>query len=583
MSEASGSQTEKPLSMMDYDELAQKKREAIEEMDFESARDIETMIRTKKRDDVQAKVENKKVELGEGIEALHQEYLEDCRRVQEAAEERQFNIRVKVDQSFQEWQKQHLDELMSVEKEYALEVIRARSRPVKEQLMLFRQAKNLAKMNCFDESIMVREEGKQAYVDEMEARRQEIEDKYRNARFQVIEHQKNDLEILKGRLEAFLKQARLDLQDELDSQQRKFLVAVRSLQQKAVVAATSWVKSSAEKRAISDIVNDFVIAKVQELSGVTLSYIVIPLTSPRSDKTLRSPTKSRSQTRSGPVTPKRSGNDDSLVNGSPASEKERSVIEEEEKVEVSKSVEEEEKVEQVSEEGNIDEILAATEEETRAEAPRATEEEAAAEAPQAKEEETVAEAPRATEEETVAEAPQAKEEETVAEAPQAKEEETVAEAPQATEEEAAAEVPPPAEEETPAEVQPPAEEETAVEAPHATEEETAAEAPQAKEEETVAEAPHATEEETAAEAPQATEEEAAAEAPRATEEEAAAEAPHATEEEAAAEAPRPTEEEAVAEAPHATEEEAAAEAPRATEEEAVAEAPHEAEGSNLDE
>ena len=493
MSEASGSQTEKPLSMMDYDELAQKKREAIEEMDFEGARDIETMIRTKKRDDVQAKVENKKVELGEGIEALHQEYLEDCRRVQEAAEERQFNIRVKVDQSFQEWQKQHLDELMSVEKEYALEVIRARSRPVKEQLLLFKQAKNLAKMNCFDESIMVREEGKQAFVDEMEARRQEIEDKYRNARFQVIEHQKNDLEILKGRLEAFLKQARLDLQDELDSQQRKFLVAVRSLQQKAVVAATSWVKSSAEKRAISDIVNDFVIAKVQELSGVTLSYIVIPLTSPRSDKTLRSPSKRQSQTqRSGPVTPKRSGNDDSLVNGSPASEEkeERSVIEEEEKVE---PVEEEEKVELVSEEGNIDEILAATEEETAAEAPQATEEEAAAEAPQATEEEAAAEAPQATEEENVAEAPQV------------------------TEEEAGAEVPPPAEEET------------------------------------VVEAPQATEEETAAEAPHLTEEETAAEAPQATEEEAVAEAPHPTEEEAAAEAPHPTEEEAVAEAPHEAE------------------------------
>ena len=282
--------SESDLSTLSYEDLAKLKSQAIEEMNFERAREIEFTIQERKKDDAQEALEQKKVQLEEELEAAYDDYLENLETVRETAEQRRLSIRLKVDQSFQEWKKTHMAELMVIEKEYALEILRAKERPVKEQRMMFRQAKNLAKMNKFDESIAIREQAKQAFDEEMLARRLEIDEKYDRMREQTMLHQKSDLEILKGKLQALLRVVDTEEKKQLDAQDKKYVVAIRAIQQRGVNSVTSFVKDGVQKREMTDAVNDFVIQKVEELSGVTLSSIIPLSTSPR--KTMKSPAKS---------------------------------------------------------------------------------------------------------------------------------------------------------------------------------------------------------------------------------------------------------------------------------------------------
>lgn len=283
--------SDQDLRTLSYDELAKMKSQAIEEMNFESAREIELTIRAKRKDDAMDALEAKKEEVEKEIEAVYQEYLDDCKATEEAAEQRRLSIRLKVDQSFQEWRATHMAELMVIEKEYALEIIRAKERPVKEQRMLHIQAKTFAKMNKFDDSIALREHAKEVFEKEMVTRRLEIDEKYDKARAQALAHQKSDLEILKGKLASLLRLVDKEQKDQLDAHERKFLVAIRSIQQKAALSSTTAVKESADKKEMSDAMNTFVVEKVEEITGLTLSQCVIPITSPK--KAPRSPAKTQ--------------------------------------------------------------------------------------------------------------------------------------------------------------------------------------------------------------------------------------------------------------------------------------------------
>ena len=69
---------------MTYEDLVALKAEAISEMDFETAKLIETAFRTKKVDDVSDLLTKEKDNLDKELEKEHKKYCTNCEAVQQA-------------------------------------------------------------------------------------------------------------------------------------------------------------------------------------------------------------------------------------------------------------------------------------------------------------------------------------------------------------------------------------------------------------------------------------------------------------------------------------------------------------------
>ena len=275
-------------SSTDYDsmtveELLAAKEDAINNLNIERARDIEALIQARRACDITGILNSKRPEVTEQIEAIYDTYKKGCEALKRDYEEAELNVRERIDVSFQECQKRHIEELIVIEKEYALDVIREKNRPVREQRQLFDQAKRLARMNNFEHSIMVREKANQVFEEEMLIRRQHVEEKYRGIRKLAIERQRMELQLLKKKLVGMLEAVAADLQRDIEGEWRKLSVHLRSFQKRCSVAITKDVKFNVDKKKLADGMNKMVQDIAMELTGVPLNSVVIPA-SPRKEQ-----------------------------------------------------------------------------------------------------------------------------------------------------------------------------------------------------------------------------------------------------------------------------------------------------------
>jgi hypothetical protein len=234
-----------------FEVLSLRKTHAIKSLNIETAAKIESEIQTHLQTELLQMIDAAKARLTDEITQLHSEYTQTCDRIRESSDYEFLEFRVSIDDAFAFWQRGHIEELSTLEKEYALAVVREGRRPIKAKLDFEMQARELAKQNEFEASIRSREKSQVAEQTELERRRAAVDGAFDRKRHALLERQQNDLQNLRMKFEQGIQVLEQDLQEKLDKEQRSFLVAVRAAVQREILAGIASVKSSSLKKRVS--------------------------------------------------------------------------------------------------------------------------------------------------------------------------------------------------------------------------------------------------------------------------------------------------------------------------------------------
>jgi hypothetical protein len=188
------------MNLGQTDVLSLRKAHAIQSLDIEAAAKIESEIQSHHRTQILQMIEAAKARLNAEITQLHTEFTQSCDTIRAASDDESFEFRLTVDDAFLFWQRSHIEELSTLEKEYALAVTRELRRPVKAKLDFEQQARELAKQNEFEASIRFREKGQLAGNAELERRRTAVDAAFDRRRHALMERQQNDLQNLRMKL-----------------------------------------------------------------------------------------------------------------------------------------------------------------------------------------------------------------------------------------------------------------------------------------------------------------------------------------------------------------------------------------------
>ncbi|KAK8891164.1 hypothetical protein M9Y10_028370 [Tritrichomonas musculus] len=272
MSKSASSQlsNENSTSSPSIEELMQRKLRYIEKLEFEKARDVENLIQEKRQKDHNEIFERTKESFEQRIEVIYSEFQNNCQIINENASDAEMQIRENADTSFKDLRDRHIDELTKMEKEYALEVIRAHRKIVPEQLEQQRRAKELAKANDFEGAVRLRTLAEKIYEQEHIIRRQDIDKKYVSIKNQIFERQKNDLLVLNTKLNDALERNQQLVDNELKKQERLFIVSILAAKQKCIISMTSSIQVPEVKKTLSEKFDKFANDKTEEVTGYNI-------------------------------------------------------------------------------------------------------------------------------------------------------------------------------------------------------------------------------------------------------------------------------------------------------------------------
>jgi len=113
----------------------------------------------------------------------------------------------------------------------------------------------------------VRAQAEVAYAHEMAARQDRLDQALGVGRATAFTRYRSDLDILQARLDAQLKTADVERQDDLAAHERALLLALRNGLQEAVVFVCRLAKTRIDKRAVHAELNALVTETVNALAG----------------------------------------------------------------------------------------------------------------------------------------------------------------------------------------------------------------------------------------------------------------------------------------------------------------------------
>jgi hypothetical protein len=231
--------------------LQLEKARAIKNLDIEAAIQLEEQIHQDRLNSITQLIDEARTHLERAVSEHHATYEARCEQTRSFWRAEILQTRLAIDTAFQSWQRHHIEELSTLEKEYALAVVRERRRPVPARSEFDKQARRLAKQSDFQESMRVREKAKNAEQAELVRRRAVVDTAFDRRRMALIEHQKADLAALNTRLIDELAWKDQGLQEALSQHERTFLAAVRSTIQKAIFESFAENLSHAERKRIA--------------------------------------------------------------------------------------------------------------------------------------------------------------------------------------------------------------------------------------------------------------------------------------------------------------------------------------------
>ena len=231
--------------------LQKQKQEAIERLDWKEARRLEEEIRGQQANNKKTTEEELAQQLDKQVRTIHEKVEKMKKKIVSDYEEKEKEIRVSVDEAFRDIQARHIDDLVRFEKTYSVEKLKERNRPVKVELDLKRQAKQLAQANNFDQAEYLTDKAEKERANEIKKRDAMVDEKYNGLREQLFRKQRHEILVLNEKLNQALQQLEQARDTELQKKQKSFEVSSLAELQRCVNQGVSAGGTQKEKQALT--------------------------------------------------------------------------------------------------------------------------------------------------------------------------------------------------------------------------------------------------------------------------------------------------------------------------------------------
>ena len=175
-------------------DLHQKKQKAIDALDFETAEyyyhEIQNQISQRAQSQIE-EIHHETIRDLQRIQCSHKKILEDL-----AEEKRKADVRLytKYQVLFQETQDDHIKQLMDLERDRGITLLEESEREIPEQIELLNQAKKEAFLSRFEKAKQLRQEARDFGEAELERRRKEVEEHYKDLKDQMLVRHKKEMD-----------------------------------------------------------------------------------------------------------------------------------------------------------------------------------------------------------------------------------------------------------------------------------------------------------------------------------------------------------------------------------------------------
>lgn len=247
------------------EELQKLKVKYIESYDYVNAQKVDDVIKKKKNSNIIELHQDTTSAIDADIDKLYNEYHQNREKLEFEHKKQELKIRQAISDQFQEMQNRHVSELVVIEKEYALSCIREENRPIPEYNDLLAQSKQLAYNDDFVGAECLRKRAEEIQAEQLQSRRDVIDNQYSDMRSKALRKQKGELEMLKNKLNSELKRIASDFENQCNSNERTLKTTLVSYQQKVIAEITSQAKLNKDKLILKDKLNRHFKKKIESL------------------------------------------------------------------------------------------------------------------------------------------------------------------------------------------------------------------------------------------------------------------------------------------------------------------------------
>ncbi|KAK8892442.1 hypothetical protein M9Y10_029670 [Tritrichomonas musculus] len=251
-----------------YHELISKKNELIDNLEFDKAEAISTILKQRKVEDFSQALEETENYVKQKIEELYESYRACCEESKSKAKQNEMKFREDIDISYQDIQIRHIDELVKLEKAYSLTILKEKSRPVAKQMSLVTLAKKNAKQDRFQEARQLTADSEKAFSEEHKIRKQKIDAKFNVIRSQYFEKQRNEIYILRDKLRSSLEKNNQALSYQLENHLKQFKLSCLFLHRRSVEQLVSQFHKIEIKNFLKKTIDQTFYKKMKSVSGL---------------------------------------------------------------------------------------------------------------------------------------------------------------------------------------------------------------------------------------------------------------------------------------------------------------------------
>ena len=257
------------LKDMSLEELEKLKVKYIETYKYKKAKQIDEEIKKQRNRKLQKLNQTSIQAINSDIDKLYNEYKEIQKNTEVTYKKKELEKREEISDQFQDIQTRHIGELVKIEKEFALAVIREQKRPIPEVNAILEQSKKVAYNDDFQCADRLRKKASRIRDEQLAARRSVVDLQYNEIRIKALNKQRTEIDILKNKLYNSIENIDAQFRNESISNERAFKNLLIAYQQKVIAETTSTIKGKQEKLLVADQLNRHFFKKIKSLQLFT--------------------------------------------------------------------------------------------------------------------------------------------------------------------------------------------------------------------------------------------------------------------------------------------------------------------------
>lgn len=252
----------KPYSEMTIAELRRAREKKVENLEFEEVHLIDEAIQNIHQDNTEKVIAEESKKLSEAIDTLFERYSKGIDETNKKASETEDKYRNISTNNIEQMKDRHEKKKVELEVSKSKKIQRAETRGSAKNIELIGIAKNLARQGEIEEAIEYRTASQQIKEQEIQMRKEEINQCYDKIMSNINDKQESNAKIIEDNFTSALDRIQSSKEEELKARNQALRVNLTSALQKAVYSGTRNVKR--EKRAdFIQRINGFVQNKLE--------------------------------------------------------------------------------------------------------------------------------------------------------------------------------------------------------------------------------------------------------------------------------------------------------------------------------